>query len=137
MRRLGAACASALAVVALAACGSAAPAGDPERGRAIYFGEVEVSGSRGPIMPCYRCHPVFEGEKPSTPIGINLHDIGARAGQVVPGQSAEQYLRTAILDPDAYLAGNFQDGLMSREYPQALTEQQIADLVAYMLALRP
>lgn len=70
------------------------------------------------------------------PIGINLHDIGDRAGSVVPGQSAEEYLRISILDPDAYLAGNFQDGLMSREYPQALTEQQVSDLVAYMLTLK-
>ncbi len=70
------------------------------------------------------------------PIGINLHDIGDRAGSAVPGQSAEDYLRTSILDPDAYLAGNFQDGLMSREYPQALTDQQVSDLVAYMLTLK-
>jgi hypothetical protein len=126
-------------ITALAACGSAPATGatdDPERGRRIYFGEVEVNGARGPIMPCFRCHPVVEGERPSMPIGINLHDIGNRAGTMVRGESAEQYLRTSILDPDAFLAGNFQDGLMSREYPQALSEQQVSDLVAYMLTLR-
>jgi hypothetical protein len=122
----------------MAAC-SATPSqaqGNPEQGRRIYFGEIPVNGARGEIMPCSRCHPINEGEQPSTPIGINLHDIGDRAGNIVPGQSAEEYLRISILDPDAHLAGNFQDGLMSREYPQALTDQQVNDLVAYMLTLK-
>jgi cytochrome c553 len=126
----------ALLSVLVVACSPAPVQGDAVNGRRIYFGEVAVTGSRGEIMPCARCHPVNEGEQPSMPIGINLHDIGDRAGSVVPGQSAEDYLRTSILDPDAHLAGNFQDGLMSREYPQALTDQQVSDLVAYMLTLK-
>jgi cytochrome c553 len=129
------ACLTLLSVL-VAACSQAPAQGDPANGRRIYFGEVTVTGSRGEIMPCARCHPVNDGEQPSMPIGINLHDIGDRAGSVVLGQSAEDYLRTSILDPDAHLAGNFQDGLMSREYPQALTDQQVSDLVAYMLTLK-
>jgi len=54
----------------------------------------------------------------------------------VDGQSAEEYLRTSITDPDAYLAGGYQEGIMYRQYEQALTEQQIDDLVAYMLTLK-
>lgn len=69
-------------------------------------------------------------------IGTNLHDIGSRAGTMVPGQSAEDYLRTAIVDPDAFLAGGFQDGLMYREYEKVLTPQQINDLIAYMMTLK-
>lgn len=129
-------CAAALAGCAVAAQPRSGPAGDPERGRRIYNGDVPVRGARGEIMPCARCHPVREGEKPNFPVGINLYGIADRAGSMVPGQGAEAYLREAILDPDAYLAGNFQDGLMSREYPTALTRQQVDDLVAYMLTLK-
>ena len=54
----------------------------------------------------------------------------------VKGKTAEEYLRESILDPDAYLAGNFQDGLMSREYPKVLSEQQLADVIAYLMTLK-
>jgi cytochrome c len=54
----------------------------------------------------------------------------------VPGQPAEEYLRTAITDPDAYISDGYQDGIMYRGYAQALTAQQINDLVAYMLTLK-
>ena len=68
--------------------------------------------------------------------GQSLSNIGNRAGSAVPGQSAEEYLRTAIVDPDAFLSGGYQEGIMYRGYAQELTAQQINDLVAYMLTLK-
>jgi cytochrome c len=119
----------------LMACGGpSTEPGNPERGQALFNAPVE--SSRGEIQPCSACHAIVEGQKSRTGLGTNFHDLGARAGGMVQGQSAEQYLRTAIVDPDAYLAGNFQDGLMSREYGKFLTPQQIEDLVAYMLTLK-
>lgn len=119
----------------LMACGGpSTEAGDAARGQALF--NAPVDSPRGEIQPCSACHAVVEGQKSRTGLGTNFHDLGARAGNTVPGQSAEQYLRTAIIDPDAYLAGNFQDGLMSREYGKLLTAQQIEDLVAYMLTLK-
>jgi hypothetical protein len=118
----------------LMACAVGTQPGDPERGKQLY--NAPVSAERGELQPCGACHPVVAGERPSTPIGINLSDMGGRAGNAVPGQSAEEYLRTSIVDPDAHLAGGFQDGLMSRDYSKLLTPQQIEDLVAYMGTLR-
>ena len=116
------------------ACSEAAPSGDPERGKQIY--NAPVKAERGELQPCSKCHPIGTGEKPAAGIGINLGDIGNRAGNIVNGQSAADYLFTSIVDTDAYLAGGFQDGLMSREYKRLLTPQQIEDLVAYMLTLK-
>ena len=116
------------------ACAAKAQPGDPERGKQLY--NAPVKAERGDLQPCSKCHPVGTGEKPATGIGMNLGDIGSRAGTIVPGQSAEDYLRTSIVDPDAHLAGGFQDGLMSREYKKLLTAQQVEDLVAYMLMLK-
>ena len=118
----------------LMACAQAAQPGDPERGRQLY--NAPIKAERGELQPCSKCHPVGAGEKPKTGIGMNLGDIGSRASSVVKGQSAEDYLRASIVDPDAYLAGGFQDGLMSREYKAVLTAQQVEDLVAYMMTLR-
>jgi cytochrome c len=118
----------------LSACAPSTEPGNADRGKALFSAPVE--SPRGEIQPCSACHAVVEGQKSRTGLGTNFHDLGARAGGMVPGQSAEQYLRTAIVDPDAYLAGNFQDGLMSRDYGKLLSPQQIEDLVAYMLTLQ-
>ncbi len=122
-----------------AACGSPRPetastevAPDPARGRQIFHGHTVLTGEGAPS--CATCHAIEPGEE--TGVGPNLADIGSRAATVVEGQSAEQYLRTAITDPDAYLAGGYQEGIMYRQYEQVLTEQQIDDLVAYLLTLK-
>lgn len=114
----------------LAACGSRTP--DAERGGRLYRGALAMPGGN---LACIECHPVVPGEEAEV-MGQNLADIGARAGATVPGQSAEEYLRTAIVDPDAFLSGGFQEGIHPRAYAEDLSERDVADLVAYMLTLR-
>lgn len=124
-----------LVSVALLACSDTPTVqpGDVERGRALF--NQPVQGDRGEVQACARCHALKQGERSVTGLGPSLYGLGARAGKTVPGQSAEVYLRTSIIEPDAYLAGHFQAGLMYRGYAKALTPQQIEDLVAYMLTL--
>jgi cytochrome c553 len=121
-----------IVVLVLAACGAGAAAGDPARGKQLFDGTAAMAGARAPA--CVTCHSIEPG--PDTGSGQSLSNIGNRANTTVPGQSAEEYLRTAITNPDAYLAGSYQDGIMYRDYAQALTAQQINDLVAYMLTLK-
>ncbi|HRA00408.1 MAG TPA: c-type cytochrome [Thermoflexales bacterium] len=123
-------------LMALAACGKPALVGNAENGKKIYYGDVVLQGSRGELFACIRCHPVNPGEKPNYPVGVNMAHIALRAGVTVKDKTAEEYLRESILNPDAFLAGNFQDGLMSREYAKALTPQQVEDLVAYLMTLK-
>jgi len=120
-----------LAVLLLAACAAGDPPGDAARGAKLFSGASPIAGG---LSDCLACHPVSPGQ--TSNIGTNLSNIGLRAGRTAPGQTAEQYLRTAIVDPDAYLAGGFQEGIMERKYRQALSPQDISDLVAYMLTLR-
>lgn len=120
----------ALALLALAACAVRAP--DPERGRQLFSGELAMPGGN---LACIECHPVAPGER-SAVMGQNLSNIGGRAGATAPGQSAEEYLRLAIVDPDAFLSGGFQEGIHPRAYAGALSDADVADLVAYMLTLR-
>ena len=123
----------AMIVFTLAACGGAAP-GDASRGQQLFT--QPVAFERGDLQPCLQCHALNENEPSQSGIGTNFYGLADRAGSMVPGQSAEVYLRTSIVDPDAFLAGGFQDGLMSRDYKTLLTPQQIEDLVAYMLTLK-
>lgn len=121
-----------LMALLLAACGNAHPdAGNAEAGRKLYAGEAKFASTDAPN--CLGCHSVTAGE--SATIGPNLSNIGNRAATTVPGQDADTYLRTAILDPDAYLAGGFQEGIHYRGYKDVLTDQQVNDLIAYMLTL--
>ena len=119
-------------VLLLAACGAGGAAGDPANGKQLFDGAVGMAGARAPA--CATCHAIEPGM--DTGSGQSLSNIGNRAGVAVPGQSAEEYLRTAITNPDAYLAGGYQEGIMYRDYAHALTAQQINDLVAYMLTLK-
>jgi cytochrome c553 len=124
---------SLIMVLLLAACGAGgAAAGDPANGKRLFDGAVAMGDARAPA--CATCHTVTPGA--DTGSGQNLSNIGNRAAKAVPGQSAEEYLRTAIVNPDAYLAGGYQEGIMYRNYAQALTAEQINDLVAYMLTLK-
>jgi cytochrome c553 len=122
------------AALLLAGCASA-PVGDAERGRVLFA--LPMASPRGELPACVRCHAVEEGRPSPMGLGTNFYDIGARAVREVPGQTAEEYLRTSIVDPDAHLAGGYQDGLMYRDYAALLTPGQIEDLVAYMATLRP
>lgn len=120
-------------IVLLGACGEVGyPPGDPTSGKQLFAGQPPLSDPRA--RACSECHAVDAGQQ--SPLGPNLSNIGNRAATTVAGQSAEQYLQTSIIDPDAYLAGGFQEGIMYREYREALSPQQISDLVAYMLTLK-
>ena len=50
--------------------------------------------------------------------------------------SAEQYLFESIVDPNIYLVPGFASGLMPPTYANTLTDQNMADLIAYLLSLK-
>jgi cytochrome c2 len=131
---IGLYCAALLAALLLAACGgnNAGGQGDASAGKQLFDGQIALADRAA--LPCKECHSVEPGGPAST--GPNLSNIGNRAGATVAGQTAADYLLTSIVDPDVYLAGNFQDGLMYRGYRRALTASQVNDLVAYMLTLK-
>jgi mono/diheme cytochrome c family protein len=54
---------------------------------------------------------------------------------MVSGQSAEAYLRESIVDPDAYVVEGFTPGIMPSNYRTQLSDEQITDLVVYLMSL--
>ena len=122
-----------ITIALLAACGSGGgAAGNSANGKQLFDGVAAMGDARAPA--CATCHAIVPGG--DTGSGQSLSNIGNRAGVTVPGQTAEEYLHTSITNPDAFLSGGYQEGIMYRDYAQAMTAQQINDLVAYMLTLK-
>lgn len=119
----------------LAACGEAdESAGGTELNAAsIQAGEDLFARSViGSQAGCIACHSLEPGV---ALVGPSMAGIGSRAGDTVPGQSAEEYLRESIVSPDAYLVEGYPEGVMPEALGEELTSEQIDDLVAYMLSL--
>jgi uncharacterized OsmC-like protein len=104
--------------------------GDPERGREIFEtggGVISVENS------CLQCHTLDGTVKPNPAAGPSIQGIFARAGDSVPGLSAVEYIRQSIVDPSAYVMEGFQDNRMPKAYNVFLSEEDIDNLVAFML----
>lgn len=105
-----------------------AAVGDPVRGRQIWDdGGGVLSG------PCSVCHSVDGSEK----VGVidrapTWQGISGRAGDRVPGLSAEEYLRKSIVDPSAYIVEGYSDA-MPKGFKILLSEEDIDNLVAFLL----
>jgi mono/diheme cytochrome c family protein len=124
-------------LLVLAACGDgdanttapAATVGDPERGRQIWDDGGGVIQGGG----CQECHSLDGSEKTvSIEIAPTWLGVSLRAGDRVPGLSADEYLRESIVDPAAYIVEGYSD-LMPKGFRFLLSEEDIDNLVAFLL----
>jgi mono/diheme cytochrome c family protein len=88
------------------------PQGDAEAGR-------EVFTSTG----CGSCHTYG-------PAGTEA-SVGPNLDESLKGADPE-FIRTAIVNPNAEIAEGFQPNVMPGDYGQQLDDQQLADLVAFL-----
>lgn len=106
-------------------------------GTPVPYVEIEGDAARGAQLftqaidsmpPCSACHV------PGSPASPHLAGYGAVAGERVPGQSAREYTFYSITDPGRFIVPGFGNAMYDR-YSTGLTEQQIADLITYLLTL--
>ena len=102
--------------------------GDPKAGEKL-FNETRGGAGTG----CRICHSLQPGVKL---VGPSLAGIGAQAATRVPGLSAEAYLRQSLTEPDAHVVEGYRRGQMPPDYLSRLNQDQLEDLVAYLLSLR-
>ncbi|GAB4571378.1 MAG: cytochrome c oxidase subunit II [Anaerolineae bacterium] len=92
--------------------------GDPAAGEALYTG-----------LGCVACH-TLDG---SVRVGPSYLGIGERAGSMVDGLSAEEYVVESIINPCAFVVEGYTC-VMPQNYGDQLSPQDLADLVAFILS---
>ena len=124
-------------VLGLVACGGdSSPSSDDSQavgeGNSTAGEDLYVQGLIGTQAGCPTCHSLEPG---MIGLGPSLTTAGAEAGARVAGTFAAVYLRESILAPDAFVVEGFAGGIMPVTYGDELAEQQVADLVAFLLTL--
>lgn len=100
------------------------PPGDAANGAALF--EARIDGAPS----CASCHAI-DGSPRSGP---SLAGYGAAAGDHVDDQDAVTYTFYSILRPTKHITQGYSN-VMPDDYDDKLSQQQIADLIAYLLTL--
>jgi mono/diheme cytochrome c family protein len=96
--------------------GGGGPVGDPAAGKQIFTTTAQPT--------CASCHTLSEAGATGT-VGPNLDDV-------LKGKDAA-FIRESIVEPNAEIATGFQQGIMPQNYGQQLDDQQLNDLVAFLV----
>jgi cytochrome c oxidase subunit 2 len=108
--------------------GEGVPAGDTLPDDPLAAGRV-VFNKYG----CGACH-TLEDANTGGVVGPSLNGIGSRAGERVEGVDAVDYIRTSIVDTDAYVVEGYPPGVMPADFSQLMTEEELDVLVEYLLS---
>jgi len=105
-------------------------------------GNAQSGEQLATTLGCTACHILA----PTGPAWLAAGDqpgIGTRAEAHLSepeytgkATSAEQYLFESITEPNVYITPGFTQGLMPAVYATTLTDQNMADLIAYLLTLK-
>jgi mono/diheme cytochrome c family protein len=91
-------------------------------------GQQIVTGDKG---GCLTCHGIGQ----PGPRAPDLQGVGARASAQVPGQTTEEYLQKALLDPCAYLVAGYDCLMAGMGLDRRLTKAEQKAVVAFLQSL--
>ncbi|MGQ9888650.1 MAG: c-type cytochrome [Aggregatilineales bacterium] len=109
---------------------AALPVGNPANGQTL-FNQLKPEAG----FACSTCHRVDSTDRL---IGPGLLGVSGRVDEKFPGRDPADYLHESIVHPNAYIVPAdppYPENLMPLIYEQLFTEQEIWDLVAYLLTL--
>ena len=100
------------------------PTGDAERGKILF----EQSNNGAPS--CSSCHHTND----ESLVGPGLENLMQRAESHTEYHSAQDYIYTSIVRPSKTIADGYSN-MMYAEYSSKLSDQEIADLIAFLSSL--
>ena len=95
--------------------------GNPDNGKTIFTGSAGCGG----------CHTLAAAGTTAT-VGPDLDNLSASAQKA--GQPLDEFIKTSIVDPSAFVAEGYPDGVMPTNFEQTLSASDIDDLVAFISA---
>jgi mono/diheme cytochrome c family protein len=96
------------------------PSGDPAAGREVFL-------SAG----CGACHTLqAAGTNGVTGPDLDTDLVGSAEAAGAP---LAEHVRTAIVDPDAWVMPRWANGVMPRDFGDKLSERELDDLVAFLV----
>ncbi|MCB9459632.1 MAG: cytochrome c [Anaerolineaceae bacterium] len=104
----------------------AVAAADPANGE-VLFAQMTSTG-----FACTNCHNIANEDRL---VGPGMLNVGARAWTRVPGVSAPDYIYNSILHPNDHIVESYPENVMPAVYETIFTEDQLYDIVAYMMTL--
>jgi mono/diheme cytochrome c family protein len=96
--------------------GGGGPKGNPAAGKQIFTATAQPA--------CATCHTLKAAGATQT--------IGPNLDEVLKGKDAT-FIEESIVNPDAEIAAGYPDNLMPEDYGEKLDDQQLADLVAFLV----
>lgn len=92
----------------------------------------EIAGRAVYSRFCASCHSI---EPNIVIVGPSFWGLADRAIARFPDTAPEDYIRTSILDPSAYVVEGFQD-VMQKNLAEVLSSNDIDSLIAFIMTLR-
>lgn len=108
---------------------------NPNNGKTLFETFYDEAG-----FACATCHRVDSEEKL---VGPGLLNVGVRGGTdsahsdpSQPGEAAERYIYNSIIHPNDFVVPDFPENLMPQVYQDLFSEQEIYDIIAYLMSLK-
>jgi mono/diheme cytochrome c family protein len=80
---------------------------------------------------CVGCHTLDPNQQMAGPTWFHVGDTAANRQ---PGVSPALYLHDSIWDPNKYVTPGYPSGVMPQTFQDILSQEDLADLVAFLLA---
>jgi mono/diheme cytochrome c family protein len=101
---------------------------NPEHGQELFETFYDQAS-----FACATCHHPDSEDKL---VGPGLLHVGERAATRIEGDAPERYIYESIMHPSDYVVEGYPDGLMPHVYPDIFSEQDIYDIIAYLMTLK-
>ena len=121
----------------LVACGgddgdASEPAGEASASRGEELYKQTVIGAAS-APGCITCHSL---DADVVLVGPPHAGVATRAETAVADMSTAEFLEQSIVEPDAVITEGFSPGVMYQNYGSDLSDQEVADLVAFLETLK-